>query len=105
MLSGPPRRELGALVDLAAQVAGVPYAAVNLFSSRFQHQVATSGFDGEDSPLEDSMCRLVVESEQAIMVEDAAHDERFADNPWTTGQVAKIRYYGVAPAAHARPAS
>jgi signal transduction histidine kinase len=97
VLSGPPRRELGALVDLAAQVAGVPYAAVNLFSSRFQHQVATAGFEGEDSPREDSMCRLVVESEQAIMVEDAADDDRFADNPWTTGEIAKVRYYGSHP--------
>jgi signal transduction histidine kinase len=97
VLSGPPRRELGALVDLAAQVAGVPFAAVNLFSSRFQHQVATAGFDGADSPREDSMCRLVVESEQAIMVEDAAHDERFADSPWTTGETAEIKYYGSHP--------
>lgn len=97
VLSGPPRRELGALVDLAAQVAGVPYAAVNLFSSQFQHQVATSGFDGADSPREDSMCRLVVESEQAIMIEDAAHDDRFADNPWTTGETATVRYYGSHP--------
>ncbi len=97
VLSGPPRRELGALVDLAAQVAGVPYAAVNLFSSHLQHQVATSGFDGEDSPLEDSLCRLVVESGQAIMVEDAADDDRFTGNPWTTGEVATIKYYGSHP--------
>jgi signal transduction histidine kinase len=97
VLSGPPRRELGALVDLAAQVAGVPFAAVNLFSSGFQHQVATSGFDGEDSSREDSMCRLVVESGQAIMLEDAARDDRFADNPWTNGEIAKVKYYGSHP--------
>jgi signal transduction histidine kinase len=97
VLSEPPRRELSALVDLAAQVAGVPYAAINLFSSQFQHQVATSGFAGGDSPREDSMCRLVVEAEQAIMVEDAARDDRFADNPWTTGQLAQVKYYGSHP--------
>ena len=93
VLSGPPRRELTALVDLAAQVAGVPFAAVNLFTSRFQHQVATIGFDGADSPREDSMCRLVVESEHSIMVEDAGHDHRFAGNPWTTGELSQIKYY------------
>ena len=31
-------RELDALVELAARVAGVPYAAVNLFSNDVQHE-------------------------------------------------------------------
>ena len=88
VVGGPPRRELETLVDLAAQVAGVPFAAINLFSTAVQHQVATVGFEGEDTSREDSMCRLVVESGHPIMVEDAGADARFADSPWTTGQVA-----------------
>ncbi|RYB96340.1 sensor histidine kinase [Nocardioides glacieisoli] len=97
VIGGPPRRELEALVDLAAQVAGVPFAAINLFSSELQHQVATVGFEGQESAERDSMCRLVVESGHSIMLEDAAQDERFADNPWTTGEVGQIRYYGSHP--------
>jgi K+-sensing histidine kinase KdpD len=97
VIGGPPRRELEALVDLAAQVAGVPFAAINLFSSEVQHQVATVGFEGQESAKRDSMCRLVVESGHSIMLEDAAQDERFADNPWTTGEVGQIRYYGSHP--------
>jgi signal transduction histidine kinase len=97
VIGGPARRELDALVDLAAQVAGVPFAAVNLLSSHSQHQVATAGFDGEDSSLEDAMCRLVVESGEPIMLEDASRDARFSDNPWTTGEIGHVKYYGSHP--------
>lgn len=97
VIGGPGRRELVALVELAAQVAGVPFAAINLLSAHSQHQVATSGFDGEDSPIENSMCRLVVESGHPIMVEDAAQDSRFAGNPWTTGEAPQVRFYASHP--------
>lgn len=97
VLGGTPRRELDSLVELAAQVAGVPFAAVNLLSSHSQHQVATAGFDGTDSPIDHSMCRLVVESGKPIMLEDAGNDVRFAENPWTTGEIANVKYYGSHP--------
>ncbi|HSU01011.1 MAG TPA: GAF domain-containing sensor histidine kinase [Nocardioides sp.] len=97
VVGGPARRELDALVELAAQVAGVPFAAVNLLSAHSQHQVATSGFEGGDSPIETSMCRLVVESGEPIMVEDAGADERFDLNPWTTGDDPEVRFYGSHP--------
>jgi signal transduction histidine kinase len=96
VVGGPARRELDALVELAAQVTGVPFAAVNLLSAHSQHQVATSGFEGGDSPIETSMCRLVVESGSPIMVEDAGEDDRFAANPWTTGEE-PVRFYGSHP--------
>lgn len=97
VLDGPPRRELDSLVQLAAQVAGVPFAAVNLLSSHSQHQVATAGFEGTQSPIDHSMCRLVVESGRPIMLEDAGEDVRFAENPWTTGELAEVKYYGSHP--------
>lgn len=92
-----PRRELDALVELAAQVAGVPFAAVNLLSSHSQHQVATAGFEGDESPIDHAMCRLVVETGQPIMLEDAGADVRFAENPWTTGEIGEVKYYGSHP--------
>jgi signal transduction histidine kinase len=97
VVGGPARRELDALVELAAQVAGVPFASINLLSSHVQHPVATAGFEGEDSPIETSMCRLVVESGQPIMLEDAGEDARFAQNPFTNGELAEVKYYGAHP--------
>ena len=97
VIGGPARRELNALVELAAQVTGVPFAAINLLSTHSQHQVATAGFEGGDSPIESSMCRLVVDSGRPVMLEDARHDVRFAANPWTTGEIASVRFYGSHP--------
>ncbi len=97
VVGSPPRRELDALVDLAAQVVGVPFATVNLLSTELQHQVATVGFDGGVSPREDSMCRVVVDTGEAVMVEDASQDPRWADSPWTNGDLADVRFYGSHP--------
>ena len=93
----PPRPALEALVELAAQVAGVPFAAVNIMSSDVQHQVATTGFVGADTPYDDAMCRFVVQSGRSIMLEDARQDERFADSPWTNGDLGDVRYYASHP--------
>lgn len=97
VLDSAPRRELDSLVELAAQVAGVPFAAVNLLGSSAQHQVATAGFEGADSPIDHAMCRLVVESGSPIMLENAGQDVRFAENPWTTGEIGDVKYYGSHP--------
>ena len=43
------------------------------------------------------MCRLVVESGVPIVLEDAALDVRFAENPWVTGEIADVKYYGSQP--------
>ncbi len=44
-----------------------------------------------------SLCWSVVQSGRALMVEDATHEEQFDGNPWTTGELASIRYYGSHP--------
>lgn len=97
VVGAPPRRDLEALVELAAQVAGVPFAAVNMMSSGLQHQVATTGFAGADTSYDDAMCRFVVQSGRSIMLEDARQDERFADSPRTNGDLDDVRYYASHP--------
>ncbi|GAA5137329.1 hypothetical protein GCM10023339_77560 [Alloalcanivorax gelatiniphagus] len=93
----PPRRELVALVDLAARVAGVPYAAVNLFTDQHQHHAATVGFEPMVMPITDAPCRVVLASGKPYQVEDASRDPLLADNPHVTGEVSTIRYYGAHP--------
>ncbi|WP_210648580.1 ATP-binding protein [Nocardioides sp. SYSU D00065] len=97
VIDGPPRRELDALADLAAQVAGVPYAAINLLTRETQHPVATTGFVGAPTPRRDSMCRRVVESGEPVLLEDASQDERYIDSPWTDGRHARVKYYASHP--------
>lgn len=97
VLEAPPRRELVALVELAARFTGVPMATINLITDAEQVQVATYGFGGQRSRREDSLCANVVEEERPIYLEDVRLDERFADNPFTTGELGTVRFYGAHP--------
>ncbi|GAA1475965.1 hypothetical protein GCM10009623_04110 [Nocardioides aestuarii] len=88
---------LQALVDLASRVAGVPKATINLHTDTEQVQVATVGFEAGTVPREASMCVVVVDREQPILLPDASVDPRYADNPHVTGELANIRFYAAHP--------
>ena len=92
-LAGPPGRDLQALVELAAQVCQVPTAAINLIGDLEQHQLATVGFEPGICAREDSMCNAVLRTSGPVVVPDARLDERFAANPFVTGQIGLVRFY------------
>ncbi len=89
----PPRADLLALVEVAAQVADVPLATINLITDTEQHQVATTGFDASICAREDSMCNLVLHEKAPVIVPDASQDPRFKDNPFVTGEIGDVRFY------------
>jgi signal transduction histidine kinase len=89
----PPRAELQGVVELAARIAGVPRASVNIITDTEQHQVATTGFEGTVSPLHDSMCAAILGAGRPVVVPDASRDPRFARNPFVTGRLDSIRCY------------
>ena len=97
LLRSPERRELTSLADLAARLAGVPMAAINLITADEQHQISPIGFEGSVCARSDSLCATAVEEEKAVLVEDASRDARFADNPFTTGELGHVRFYGAHP--------
>ena len=77
VLVDPPRADLLALVEVAAQVAQVPMATINLITDTAQHQVAAYGFDAAVCAREDSMCNLVLDAGAPVVVPDASRDDRF----------------------------
>ena len=89
----PPRADLVALVEVAAQVAQVPLATINLITDTEQHQIATAGFDASICAREDSMCNLVLHEKEPVIVPDASQDPRFRDNPFVTGEIGDVRFY------------
>jgi signal transduction histidine kinase len=93
VLVEPPRADLLALVDVAAQVAQVPLATINLITDTEQHQIATTGFDASICAREDSMCNLALEEKAPIIVPDASQDPRYKDNPFVTGEIGDVRFY------------
>jgi signal transduction histidine kinase len=93
VLTRPPRKDLLALVEIAAQVAAVPMATINLITETEQHQIAAHGFDAAVCAREDSMCNLVLNVGHPVVVADARRDPRFCDNPFVTGQIGHVRFY------------
>src|SRR6478672_9010045 len=93
VLTGPPRSALLALVEVAAQVARVPMATINLVTDTHQHQVATHGFEASVCSREDSMCTVVLDGGGPVIVADASRDRRFKDNPFVTGVIGHVRFY------------
>lgn len=93
VLVEPPRSDLLALVEIAAQVARVPMATINLVTDTEQHQIATHGFDASVCRREDSMCATVLEEGAPVVVPDATKDERFSENPFVTGVLGNVRFY------------
>ncbi|GLW90672.1 PAS domain S-box protein [Actinokineospora globicatena] len=97
VLDAPADDELSAVVRVAAHVAGVPTATLNLLDEHRQCQLTTVGFDGADSARADSMCQVVVTTGAPVHVTDASRDERFATSPWVTGELAAVRGYASVP--------
>lgn len=93
VVTDPPRADLLALVEVAAQVAQVPMATINLITDTAQYQVATHGFDASVCRREDSMCNLVLHTGVPVVVPDASQDERFKDNPFVSGVIGDVRFY------------
>jgi len=97
LLDAPADDELEAVVRVAAMVAGVPTATLNLIDENRQCQLTTTGFTGGDSPRSDSMCAVRFEAGEFVHVPDASRDPAYARNPWVTGLLADVRFYASAP--------
>lgn len=97
VLDAPLDEGLQGVVELAAAVCDVPNAAVNLITRDHQHQVAVAGIDPSVCSREDSMCAAVLGEVRPVVTPDAREDPRFADNPFVTGELAKVRFYASAP--------
>ena len=93
VLDKPPRRELLAVVDLAARICGVPMAGINLITDTEQHQIATVGMDATVCARQDSMCHVILDEDAPVVVPDARADPRFAGNPFVTGVLGRMRFY------------
>ena len=92
-LAVPPRRDLVALVDLAALLSGMPMADDQ---PGHRHRAAPGrdvGFDAAVCRREDSMCARTLHEVEPVVVDDASVDERFRDNPFVTGELGRVRFY------------
>ena len=97
LLDSPPEQAYDDLVRLATAICGTTTGAITLVDENRQWFKARQGFDGGQTPLEESFCAYtILDPERVLMVEDTAADPVFADNPAVTGGL-KVRFYAGVP--------
>ena len=92
-----PEQEYDDLARLAAAIVDVPIALVSFVDGSRQWFKARVGIDLEESRRDISFCLHVVASREAMVVNDATTDPRFADNPFVNGELSTVRFYAGAP--------
>ncbi|BBH67329.1 hypothetical protein ACTI_40140 [Actinoplanes sp. OR16] len=97
LLDSPADEELTAVVRIAATLADVPTATLNLIDETRQCQLTTVGFDGCDSLRADSMCAIAFRDGRMVHVPDASRHPVYAGNPWVDGRMADVRFYASTP--------
>ncbi|MDH4383982.1 MAG: PAS domain-containing protein [Caulobacter sp.] len=96
VLDSPSEPLFDSLTDLAAQTFKTPIALISLVDQERQWFKACVGLDIDHTARGVSFCQHAILSDQVFVVLDAAHDERFHDNPLVTGSP-NIRFYAGAP--------
>ena len=96
ILDTPPEARFDRITDFAAGEFDVPIALVSLVDEKRQWFKARTGIAACETARDISICGHAVMGVEVFVVEDAARDPRFADNPLVTGDPF-IRFYAGAP--------
>ena len=96
ILDTQPERGFDSLAVLAARICDTPIAAISLVDSTRQWFKAKIGLEVSETPRNAGFCSYAIMGKGRLIVADAAHDLRFAENSLVTGAAA-IRYYAGQP--------
>jgi diguanylate cyclase (GGDEF)-like protein/PAS domain S-box-containing protein len=97
LLDTEPEPEFDELANLAAAICGTPISLVTLLDERRQWFKASVGITARETPRDIAFCaHSILAPNELFVVEDAAADERFAENPLVTGDP-HIRFYAGMP--------
>jgi len=96
ILDTPPEDAFDDITRLAAQVCGVPIAAVSLLDEERQWFKSIVGLPITRTPHENAFCAHAILRADVMVVPDATQDFRFRDDPLVTGDP-RIRFYAAAP--------
>ncbi|WP_158742921.1 PAS domain S-box protein [Acidisphaera sp. L21] len=96
LLDTPPEQAFDDLVRLAADMLGMPMAAIHLVARDRQFGKSQIGLDAREMPRSIAFCPHAMLAPDGLVVPDATVDPLFADNPLVTGQPG-IRFYAGAP--------
>lgn len=96
ILDTPPEEMFDDVTAIASAVCGMPVALISLLDLERQFFKSNHGLDARETPIEDSFCKLAIETPKDIfIVEDARIDSRFKENPLVVDDPNIVSYYGV----------
>ncbi|QCG88919.1 GAF domain-containing protein [Azospirillum sp. TSH100] len=96
LLDTAPEPAFDDLVSWACDHFRVPIALVSLLDAERQWFKARRGLDVQETPRNVAFCRFTIRQSLPMVVEDAARDPRFRNNPLVLGEP-HIRFYAGAP--------
>ncbi|MBK1836896.1 GAF domain-containing protein [Azospirillum sp. YIM B02556] len=96
LLDSVPEPAFDDLVSWACDHFRVPIALVSLMDAERQWFKAHRGLPVQETPRDIAFCRFTIRQSLPMVVEDAASDPRFQDNPLVLGDP-NIRFYAGAP--------
>ena len=96
VLDTPVEAEFDELTALAASALGVESAAISLVDHDRQWFKSRVNLSFAETPRDIAFCHHTVEQRDLLVVNDAARDPRFRDNPLVTAE-GGIRFYAGAP--------
>lgn len=96
ILDTPPEAAFDRFTSLAAHIFDAPMALVSLVDEHRQWFKSACGVAVKETPREIAFCDHTIRGKSVMVIEDAAHDARFAANPLVTGEP-HLRFYAGAP--------
>jgi GGDEF domain-containing protein len=96
VLDTPAEDRFDRITRLAQRTFGVPIALVSLVDEQRQWFKSRQGLEADETSREISFCGHAILGSEALVVEDAAEDPRFHDNPLVTGDLG-LRFYAGFP--------
>lgn len=96
ILDTGPHPSFDAITEAVSLAFDVPMAAISLIDEERQWFKAAVGIDSTETDRKTSFCTHTILGEEPMIVEDAAADPRFAENPNVTGPMS-IRFYAGMP--------
>ncbi len=96
VLDTPPSAALDALVECARRTLNMPISLVSLVDDTRQWFKAVAGLPVSETSRDVAFCNHTIAGTGVFVVEDAAADPRFSNNPLVSGDP-KIRFYAGAP--------
>ncbi len=96
ILDTPEEESFDEIVKLASIICKVPMSTITLIDEKRQWFKAKVGLKYQETSREIAFCAHVINGDDLMIINDAAEDERFADNPLVTTDP-DIRFYAGMP--------